>query len=134
MFTNTEPRYCTLSDLSSVSTRWSAYVWRTITLNLVLLSVSLAFCFCCPQVYNQNFTRGSGGEPLCTPSSYKQFLPLPIQYFKVFMEGFLNDPHHSTLSIFHCYAPTPITTPVPPPTNFDCTPEGRFIPQFHLVF
>ena len=42
------------------------------------------------------FFRGGGGrdgDTLCTVSPYKQLLPLPTPYFKMFLERFLNDPH-----------------------------------------
>ena len=57
---------------------------------------------------------------LKTPPSYKQLLPLPTPVFKMFLERSLNDPHHPTSSIFHCY-PLPIHHSFPP-KNFDHTP------------
>ena len=50
---------------------------------------------------------------------YDQLLPLPTPCFKMFLERSLNDPHHPTSSIFHCY---PLPHPPPsPPKNFDHT-------------
>ena len=40
-----------------------------------------------------------------------QLLPLPTPCFKMFLERSLNDPHHPTSSIFHCY---PVPHPPPP--------------------
>ena len=55
-----------------------------------------------PSCMIKNFLGGRGSYICKTPSPYKQFLPLPTP-FNQFQEGFLNDPHPPTLSIFHCY-------------------------------
>ena len=50
-----------------------------------------------------------GGDSLKPgPTPYEQFLPLPTPCFKMFLERSLNDPHHPTSSIFHCYPPPPL--------------------------
>ena len=41
-------------------------------------------------------------------------------YIKIFSKRFLKDPHHPTSSIFHCYPPSPSSTP-PLIKIFDCT-------------
>ena len=53
--------------------------------------------------------------PSKPPSPYEQRLPLLTPCFKMFLERSLNDPHHPTSSTFHCYPPSPSTTPSPPP-------------------
>ena len=67
--------------------------------------------------------RGWAGvvTPSKPPPPYKQLLPLPTPYFKMFLERSLNDPpppHFKHLSLL---PPSPSTTP-PPPKNFDHTP------------
>ena len=60
------------------------------------------------------------------------FYPPPC--FKMFLERSLNDPHHPTSSIFHCY-PLPIYHPFPPPPkNFDHTQvlQSQFLYRYHL--
>ena len=84
-------------------------------------------------MYDQNFLGGAGVvTPSKPPPPYEQLLPLSTPCFKMFLERSLNDPHHPTSSIFHCYPPTPSTTPSPPPKNFDHTPcdSLRFRPWF----
>ena len=54
-----------------------------------------------------------GGDSLCTPPPCKKLLPLPIPYFKIFSERFLNDPplpHFKHLSLL----PPPHPPPLPP--------------------
>ena len=63
------------------------------------------------------YDGGGGGagvlRPLRPSPTTKNFLTLPIPYFKVFLEKFFNatTPHHPTSSIFHCY---PHPSPLPP--------------------
>ena len=65
---------------------------------------------------------GRGGDTFETPSPYEQLSPLPTTCFKMFLERSLNDPHHPTSSIFHCYPlPLPIHHPVSPHKNVDHT-------------
>ena len=70
-----------------------------------------------------------GGAGVVTPPPpYDQLLPLPISYFKMFLERFLNDlpppPPHFNSSIFHWLLPPPLPPPLPPNKNFDNTPSA----------
>ena len=57
--------------------------------------------------------RGAGlVTPSKPPPPTNNFCLHPPPAVKMFLERSLNDPHHSTLSIFHCY-PLPIHTPFP---------------------
>ena len=44
--------------------------------------------------------------PSVQPSSTNNF-SFNYPYFKMFLEGFLDNPHHPTSSLFDCYSPTP---------------------------
>ena len=97
------------------------------------------FINCNNQVLKINgvWLKFSGGAGVVTPSKpsppYEQLLPLPTPCFKMFLKRSLNDPHHPTSSIFHCY-PLPHPPPLPPPPkNFDHThgrPAVSFASQF----
>ena len=72
------------------------------------------------------FRGGRGGNTFKTPPPYKQLLPLPTPYFKMFLERSLNDPHTPLQASFTA-APHPIHHPFPPPPkNFDHTPSSSF--------
>ena len=63
---------------------------------------------------------GRGGDTFDTPSPLRTTFAFTHPCFKMFLERSLNDPHHPTSSIFHCY-PLPIHHPFSIHKNVDHT-------------